>query len=121
LGRRASGRVAAAWLQEPDTRVITPALDNAHLTEALVVQALMKPRAPEDLFALLSDHQKWAQMREVQIALLRNEKTPEQRAREFAKNFSSELVREILPESRWKTLMQTLESSTMQFVDDRRD
>jgi hypothetical protein len=112
LARRASGRVAAALLQEPDTRVITPALDNAQLTEAMVVQALMRAHAPEDLFVLVSDHQKWAQRREVQIALLRNEKTPVQRARGFTKNFSSEFLREILPELRWKTLMQTVDSST---------
>ena len=48
----------------------------------------------------------------MQIALLRNEKTPEQRAREFTKNFSGEFLREILPQSRWKTLMQTTDSST---------
>ena len=41
LARRASGRIGAALLQESDTRVITPALDNAQLTEAMVVQALM--------------------------------------------------------------------------------
>lgn len=97
LARRASGRVAAALLQTQDPRVISPALDNRQLTEALVVQALMNPRAPERLFLLVSDHAIWQLRREVQIALLRSEKTPIERAWEFAKNFSAEFLREIVP------------------------
>ena len=100
LARRASGRVAAGLLQVSDQRVISPALDNKRLTEALVVQALMKPRAPERLFVLVSNYPTWQQRREVQIALLRSEKTPLDRAREFAKNFSAEFLREILPAQR---------------------
>lgn len=105
LAKRASGRVAAILLQENDERVIEPALDNAQLTEALVVQALMKPRAPELLFALVSAHRKWSQRREVQIALLRSEKTPLERARELAKNFSPEFLRETLDEQRFAQLL----------------
>jgi hypothetical protein len=95
LAKRASGRVAAALLQDPERRVIMPALDNTRLTEALVVQALMKPRAPAALFQLASEHRNWPQRREVQIALLRSEQTPIERARELAKNFSPEFLREI--------------------------
>jgi hypothetical protein len=97
LARRASGRVAAALLQSSDQRIISPALDNKQLTEALVVQALMKSRAPERLFVLVSDHVSWQLHREVQIALLRSQKTPPERAREFAKNFSPEFLHEIIP------------------------
>jgi hypothetical protein len=100
LARRASGRVAAALLQTPDQRIISPALDNKQLTEALVVQALMKPRAPERLYVLVSDHLNWQNRREVQIALLRSEKTPLERARELQKNFSPDFLKDILPESR---------------------
>jgi hypothetical protein len=97
LARRASGRVAAALLQSSDQRIISPALDNKQLTQALVVQALMKSRAPERLFVLVSDHVSWQLHREVQIALLRSQKTPPERAREFAKNFSPEFLHEIVP------------------------
>ena len=100
LGKRGPGRVAAALLVDPDRRVVAPALDNSHLTEALVVQALMKPRAPEVLFELVSEHREWSQGREVQIALLRSEKTPLDRARELAKRFSDEVLAEILPDFR---------------------
>jgi hypothetical protein len=100
LAKRGSGRVAAALLQEADERVIAPALDNTRLTEALVVQALMKPRAPARLFRLTSEHRNWAQRREVQIALLRSENTPPERAQELAKNFSEEFLGEIVPKNR---------------------
>lgn len=100
LARRASGRVAAGLLQDSDRRVISAALDNSKLTEPLVVQALMKPNAPETLFVLVSEHSKWSQRREIQIALLRSENTPLERAQEFAQNFSAEFLREIVPEAR---------------------
>jgi hypothetical protein len=97
LARRASGRVAAALLQTRDQKILSTALDNKQMTEALVVQALMKPRAPDRLFVLVSDHPTWQQRREIQIALLRSQKTPPERAQEFAKNFSPEFLQEIVP------------------------
>jgi hypothetical protein len=100
LARRASGRVAATLLQSSDQRIISPALDNKQLSEALLVQALMKPRAPDRLFVLVSDHPTWQQRHEIQIALLRSQKTPPDRAQEFAKNFSAEFLREIVPSPR---------------------
>lgn len=102
LARRASGRVAAALLQTSDPRIILPALDNKQLTEVQVVQALMKPRATERLYILVSQHLLWQLRREVQIALLRSEKTPIGQAQEFVKNFSEDFLRDILPEARCK-------------------
>jgi hypothetical protein len=104
LARRASGRVAAGLLQDSDRRVIFAALDNAKLTEPLVVQALMKPNGPETLFVLVSEHSKWSQRREVQTALLRSENTPLERANDFARNFSPEFLREIVPGARMALL-----------------
>ena len=104
LARRASGRIARALLQDSDLRVISPALDNPRLTEAWVVEALMKPDASERLFRLVSEHGKWFHRREVQLALLRSEKTPLEPARELAKHFSEELLREIVPISRQSAL-----------------
>jgi hypothetical protein len=108
LAKRASGRVAAALLQDPERRVIAPALDNTRLTEVLVVQALMKARAPTVLFELVGGHRTWMQRREVQIALLRSEKTPVERAQEFARKFSTEFLREIVPEGRVGLLQNDL-------------
>src|SRR6266851_398734 len=106
LARRASGRVAAALLLDTEVRVISTALDNSHLVEASVVTVLMKHDAPESLFALVSRHPKWSLRREVQIALLRSEKTPLERAKVLARNFSDEFLREIVPESRRAELIQ---------------
>ncbi len=100
LARRASGRVAATLLRDADSRVLEAALDNSRLVENSVVTALMKHAAPESLFVAVSAHLKWSQRREVQIALLRSEKTPLERARELAKHFSEKFLREIVPERR---------------------
>jgi hypothetical protein len=98
LARRASGRVAAELLQDADPRVIAAALDNSRLTEMLLAAALARPEAPQPLFEIVCEHTKWSQRREVQIALLKSEKTPAEKAKEFAKNFSEDFLSEILPE-----------------------
>jgi hypothetical protein len=100
LARRASGRIAAALLHDSDVRVITTALDNSHLVEASVVTALMKKDAAANLFEVASHHPNWSQRRDVQIALLRSEKTPLDHAEVLAKNFSASVLQEILPNSR---------------------
>jgi hypothetical protein len=107
LARRASGRVAAQLLQDPDQRIVAPALNNSRLTEALVVQAVMKPAAPELLFSLVGRHSKWSQRREVQIALLRSETTPVEIARTIALRFSPEFLRDIVPKSRLAILIHS--------------
>jgi hypothetical protein len=112
LARRASGRVAAGLLLDVEPRVISTALDNSRLVEASVVMMLMKHNAPAPLFALTSEHPKWSLRKEVQIALLRSEKTPLPRAVELAGNFSAEFLREIVPESRIEALLQSANSST---------
>ena len=111
LARRASGRVAAGLLQTSDRRVIAPALDNKRLTQALVVQAIMKPHAPEILFESVSGHSAWSLCREVQIALLRSENTPLERAQEMAKNFSRNFLLEILPDARRSALIPNPEAA----------
>src|SRR5216683_3723440 len=112
LARRASGRVAAALLLDKESRVISTALDNSRLVEASVVTVLMKHDAPESLFVLVSGHPKWSLRGEVQVALLRNDKTPLERAVEFAGNFSADFLREIVPESRRAAVIQATNPST---------
>ena len=106
LARRASGRVAAALLLDADVRVISTALDNSHLVEASVVTALMRNDASQTLFQKVSEHPKWSQRREVQIALLRSEKTQLESAIALARNFSADSLREILPQSRLCVILE---------------
>lgn len=106
LARRASGRVAGTLLLDSDARVVSAALDNSHLVEVLVVTAVMKHGAPESLFVLVSDHPKWSLRTDVQLALLRSENLPLDRALELAGNFSADVLQEIAPESRREMLIQ---------------
>jgi hypothetical protein len=96
LARRASGRVAAVLLLDPESRVIHVALENSRLTEAAVIKALMRRNVPEEFVRLVCRHSKWSPRREIRIALLRNDKTPLARAIEFARSLPAALVREIL-------------------------
>jgi hypothetical protein len=100
LARRGPSRIVAELLKENDPRIISVALDNGRLVESAVVTTLMKNDAPALLYRLVSEHSKWSLRREVQIALLRSEKTPFDRAIELAVHFSRESLREIVPESR---------------------
>ena len=108
LARRGPGRVAAGLLMENDRRVVSVALENGRLTELAVVACLMRADAPPLLFEHVSEHAKWSQRREVQIALLRSEKTPLEQAIKFAVNFSADALRDIVPEARQGELLSAL-------------
>jgi hypothetical protein len=100
LAKRASGRLAAALLLDSEPRIVEATLENPQLTEALVVKALMKERAPPALAEMVSHHPKWSLRREVQHALLRNPGTPLGRVLVFARSLPTEALREIMRQSR---------------------
>jgi hypothetical protein len=100
LARQGSGRIAGALLLDADQRVMRAALENARLTEAPVVQAVLNPSALPALIHEVSRHEKWSYRRDVQIALLRSAHLSLARALVFAASFSPAQLREILANSR---------------------
>jgi hypothetical protein len=100
LAHRASGRVAAELLHDPEPRVIHTALGNSRLTESAIIKALMRHDASAALVAAVCDDSRWSARREIRIALLRNDATPLDRALEFARSLPVALVREALHDSR---------------------
>lgn len=100
LARRASTRVAAALLLDAETRVIVAALDNPFLTEAWIVKTLMNEKAPQAFVDGVCRHSKWAVRREVQMALLRNDKTPLARVLYFAQMLPTHVLKDTLRHSR---------------------
>jgi len=99
LARRASGRVAAALLLDPEQRICHAGLDNSRLTEADVVKALTTAKARADFVRSVCNHPKWSLRREIRMALLRTEKLSLSYALEYARGFPPAVVREILRSS----------------------
>ena len=100
LARRGSGRVAGSLLLDGETRVMRTALENARLTEAFVIQAVLRPQASAVLVQTVAQHMKWSYRREVRLALLRTEYLSLARALEFSRGLQPALLREVLHNSR---------------------
>jgi hypothetical protein len=99
LARRASGRVAAALLLDREGRIMRVALENARLTEAQVVQAILSSGANAALVHAVSQHEKWSCRRDVQLASLRTEHLSLARALKFTLDMSDAHLNEILKTS----------------------
>ncbi len=126
LARRASGRVAAALLLDGSTGgggagaspsqpggatnvaetvargtgVMRTALENPRLTEALVINSVLRPAAGPALVHAVAQHEKWSRRREVRAALLRTPHLSLARALEFSREIPPPLLRELLLSSR---------------------
>ncbi len=120
LARRASGRVAAALLLDlenvnakivgakivdaktaaRETRVMRTALDNPRLTEALVINSVLRPAASAALVQAVAQHAMWSGRREIRAALLQTEHLSLARALEFSREIPAALLQDVLASSR---------------------
>ncbi len=125
LARRASGRVAAALLLDVagvdrkildgkttdgkiidaeavarETRVMRTALENSRLTEALVINSVLRSAACATLVHVVAQHEKWSRRREIRAALLRTEHLSLARALEFSREIPAPLLHDVLASSR---------------------
>jgi hypothetical protein len=92
--------VAGALLLDSEMRVIQTALENPRLSEAFVMQAVLRPGSGFTTAQAVAHHQKWSFRNEVRIALLRTEHLSLARALEFSRGLSPPLLRDILHSSR---------------------
>lgn len=100
LARRASGRVAAVLLLDGEAKVMRTALENPRLTEAFVIQAVLRPQAGAAFIQEVAQHSKWSYRRELRIALLRTAYLSLARALEFSRGLPPHQLREVLQTSR---------------------
>ena len=126
LARRASGRVAAALLLDMkdedgklkpgeigegkivkdaqtvarETRIMQIALENSRLTEALVINSVLRHTASAALVHAVAQHEKWSCRREIRAALLRTEHLSLARALEFSQEIPAPRLQEVLASSR---------------------
>lgn len=100
LAKRASGRIAAALLHDPQARIIEAALLNPQMTEAWIVKAIMAEEQPQAFIDQIAKHPKWSVRREIQMALLRNDKTPLARVLAFARKLPTQVLTDVLRQSR---------------------
>ena len=100
LAKQGSNRVAEALLCDPEPRIVESALLNPRMTEASIIRGLEREEAPVFLVEQVCRHPKWSLRRDVQLALLRNDKTPLGRVLAFVRGFSSHTLHDILKHSR---------------------
>jgi hypothetical protein len=99
LARRGSGRTSAELLLDPEPRIVTAALNNSRLTEALLVRALGDPKPSRQLAQQAAVHEKWSVGRDVRLALLRHPHTPLSAAITFTETFSPRFLEDVLSRS----------------------
>jgi len=99
-GKVVSGKIIDAETVARETRVMRTALENPRLTEALVINSVLRPAASAALVHAVAQHAKWSRRREIRAALLRSAHLSLARALEFSHEIPVPLLQEILASSR---------------------
>jgi hypothetical protein len=104
-GKVKGGKIIAAKINHAEavarqTRVMQTALENPRLTEALVINSVLRPAASAALVHAVARHGKWSPRREVRAALLRTAHLSLARALEFSRELPASRLQELLASSR---------------------
>ena len=107
-GKIKDGKMIAAKINHAEavarqTRVMQTALENPRLTEALVINSVLRPAASAALVQAVARHAKWSPRREVRAALLRTAHLSLARALEFSRETPAGRLQELLASSRLPT------------------
>ena len=98
-----AGKINHAEAVARQTRVMQIALENPRLTEALVINSVLRPAASAALVHAVARHAKWSPRREVRAALLRTAHLSLARALEFGREIPAGPLQELLASSRLPT------------------
>src|SRR5580658_1971279 len=99
-GKSGNRKIGDAETAARKTRVMQTALDNPRLTEALVINSVLRPAAGAALVHAVARHAKWSRRKEIRAALLRTEHLSLARALEFSREIPAALLPEVLASSR---------------------
>jgi hypothetical protein len=76
LARRSTSAVAEALVREGDPRFMDACLDNPHLKESAIYQFLNSPNSTAEGISIVARHPRWKGRINLQLAILKNPKTP---------------------------------------------
>lgn len=77
LARRGTTAILEALLKEGQPQVVAVVLDNPRLKEGAVHQFLASPAATAETISLVARHSRWQHRPNLQLALLKNPRTPD--------------------------------------------
>jgi len=76
LARRGTSAVADALMREGDPRLLEACLGNPHLKESAIYTLINGPSASPETISMVARHPRWKSRVNLQLAMLRNPKTP---------------------------------------------
>jgi hypothetical protein len=100
LARRGSARVAAGLILQGPQQVARIALSNPFLTEAQLLKTLSKDSLAAEIVACVARHEKWRQLVNVRVVLLRHRHAPEEQAAELVCDLPRRDIEDLLGLSR---------------------
>ena len=77
LARRGSATIVAALVKEGHPQILEACLNNSHLKESAIYQFLQGTTATAETISMIARHNRWKQRSNLQLAILKNHKTPD--------------------------------------------